>query len=285
MVKLKWQSCCWKREYRPFLQTERVCSPCIWLHRDPWRRGTAEAMKVQYLYVVSQYISSESLEDRSRELRQTLLMRDRQDTGTSCSPLHPLGGPAAVAICPCEVGCHDSRQADSSALCCSLWCVWSHGGWAFAACIHEERQGQRWTICITSAEGGCQEPSGVKMGVYWQYTQWFTLGSLVVFGLLFLLTCKMRSCKRCSLRMSLGFGLRSETHGAAPRCIGLLSMATGRECSATLFWLLISSHNFCSVLQVDGREASAWRPSVGKLCKRHMLNELSATCKWRAGAR
>ena len=74
-------------------------------------------MKVQYLYVVSQYISSESLEDRSRELRQTLLMRDQQDTGTSCSPLHPLGGPAAVAICPCEVGCHDSRQADSSALC------------------------------------------------------------------------------------------------------------------------------------------------------------------------
>ena len=194
MVKLKWQSCCWKREYRPFLQTERVCSPYIWLHRDPWRRGTAEAMKVQYLYVVSQYIS-ESLEDRSRELRQTLLMRDQQDTGTSCSPLHPLGGPAAVAICPCEVGCHDSRQADSSALCCSLWCVWSHGGWAFAACIHEERQGQRWTICITSAEGGCQEPSGVKMGVYWEYTQWFTLGSLVVFGVLFLLTLDMQNAK------------------------------------------------------------------------------------------
>ena len=102
--------------------------------------------------------------------------------GKSC-PLHP-GGRAAVAISPFKVGCHDSRQADSSALCCALWCIWSHGGSTIAA--FKERQGQRRS---SSTEGGCQELSGVKMGVYYcQYMQSVTSVSLVVFVLL---TCKV----------------------------------------------------------------------------------------------
>ena len=32
-----------------------------------------------------------------------------------------------------------------------------------------------------------RSPVVLKMGAYWQYTQWFTLGSLVVSGVLFLL--------------------------------------------------------------------------------------------------